>query len=506
LIFANKMWAFWMDGICPYDTGGGLKPYDPKATTLFARITEGETAPAIDDDAKPFITLMGYYGNRGHNEVPGICSRTHRQLTLASSLCTGLSFLQSSFREGEKTGPPLGDDKKEKKKKEEKEERARGPGVEKRSSLVHKHKGRRFLPAEKSSKAPRPPLSLHQIPVKPVKYNPQKAYVTLITSDGDNLNYDSGPTFDMMRQRLDLCKKHGEEGGSSSSRSSRKSSNGRISRNSSCPPLSWTLSPRLLDYAPVYAEWFYYAASETENDSFLFGPSGYSYGYPSQFDPLLLAAFANLTTKRAAEMDIIATIESANGHLGNSTAARHRAVLAYNSSKIRGVFTGNMDAVSVDWHMGDVGIIEELPGHDPYHSYPIDPDYVLACMRALPSGALAQMTVITSILQMKAIQTIAASLPPHVELVGHREALELLRQRTALVKDGMIPRPAAVRDAEEEEREIEEAQDNRGDYSEIDRTILASIGVGILTSTVVVLWCHYYCAVASSEKRQSNIL
>jgi len=201
-------------------------------------------------------------------------------------------------------------------------------------------------------------------------------------------------------------------------------------------------------------------------------------------------------------MGIIATVESANGHLSNSTAARHRAVLAYNSSTIRGVFTGNMDAVTVSWHMGDVGIIEELPGHDPYHSYPMDPGYVLACMSALPAGAIAQMTVITGILQMKPITTLAASLPPHIELVGHREALELLRQRRSLMREGM-QRPAAVRNAEEEEKETERQNDGGDHHSETDGTIDASVGVGLLISSALVLWFAYCCSATSSTNRQS---
>lgn len=46
-----------------------------------------------------------------------------------------------------------------------------------------------------------------------------------------------------------------------------------------CPPIAWTLSNRLMEYAPDVLAWFHKTA--TSRDAFLMGPSGYGYNYPA---------------------------------------------------------------------------------------------------------------------------------------------------------------------------------------------------------------------------------
>ena len=129
--------------------------------------------------------------------------------------------------------------------------------------------------------APHPP-----VPAGP--YDPASTYVAIINSDGDNIAFDevrvsvtgnadghaNGYTMDT---RIALCNKPGAV----------------------CPPVTHTMSNRMMDLAPTILHWWYSKA--TPSDSFVLGPSGYGYTYPALMDATDQTAFANATahaTKR----------------------------------------------------------------------------------------------------------------------------------------------------------------------------------------------------------------
>ena len=131
--------------------------------------------------------------------MPGSCTKTHRQITLASDMASSMSFFHGSR-----------------------------------------------LPS---------PKPLKQIPVDTsLVFDASKSYIAILTSDGDNLAYDYGATRDLMAARVALCS--------------------AMATAADCPPISWTLSPRLPELEPAQAEWYYEQAALTKRDSFLFGPSG----------------------------------------------------------------------------------------------------------------------------------------------------------------------------------------------------------------------------------------
>jgi len=70
-------------------------------------------------------------------------------------------------------------------------------------------------------------------------------------------------------------------------------------------PLGWTLSPALVDLAPVVAA--YLNASASATDDFVAAPSGLGYTYPDIFPPSLLGDFV------AATADYMARSPSAGG-------------------------------------------------------------------------------------------------------------------------------------------------------------------------------------------------
>ena len=102
-----------------------------------------------------------------------------------------------------------------------------------------------------------PPLNLN-------KLGEDKVYVTFYINDGDNVQWDI-----LMRKFWD------------------DKYRGKI-------PIAWTISPFLIDLAPLIMK--YYAESMSENDTFVSGPSGTGYWYPN-INPNYTEKFLDLARK-----------------------------------------------------------------------------------------------------------------------------------------------------------------------------------------------------------------
>ena len=92
----------------------------------------------------------------------------------------------------------------------------------------------------------------------------KKVYVSFTISDGDNLQYSQHRMLTLWRD----------------------AARGSL-------PIGWTLSPVLMQAAPVMAE--YYRSTATANDEFIAGPSGAGYMFPSHWPAQYLPAFLELT-------------------------------------------------------------------------------------------------------------------------------------------------------------------------------------------------------------------
>jgi hypothetical protein len=186
-----------------------------------------------------------------------------------------------------------------------------------------------------------------QIPQKSLTFDPSKAYVAIVTSDGDNLAYDFGFLKYMLDARVAFCL-----------------APNRTTRD--CPPVSWTFSPRLPEFAPVWLEYYYAQAKATGADSFLFGPSGFGYLYPSLLSFENQAKFAQLTCDRATELDVSATVWSENT-MWDNLPGRTEQMAFYSGSQIRGVVTELWNAPAV---VGNVTVVAaDVKGYDPCVSF-----------------------------------------------------------------------------------------------------------------------------------------
>ena len=92
-------------------------------------------------------------------------------------------------------------------------------------------------------------------------YNSSLTYVAVVMGDGDNMNFIKGSRRDWMHQRVANCAGTGSKSG--------------------CPPLLWSMSPRVLDLAPDLLHWYLNASRTTGADWFVLPPSGDLYAYPS---------------------------------------------------------------------------------------------------------------------------------------------------------------------------------------------------------------------------------
>ena len=173
-----------------------------------------------------------------------------------------------------------------------------------------------------------PVVSLKQSALQPVpKYDPSKIYVALLSSDGDNMQLDYNSLRPRMEERLALCAKSVVEASKAS--------------QASCPPVGWTISNRLMEFAPTVLRWLYAAAQRTGGrDSFLMGPSGYGFLHPSSNTKEAL--LTNLTVQAAEKLDMCAYV---HWDAYNQETAMEQAVAKYAHTAIRGVFSPVQPAV-----------------------------------------------------------------------------------------------------------------------------------------------------------------
>jgi hypothetical protein len=134
-----------------------------------------------------------------------------------------------------------------------------------------------------------PLLQNKNIQVKEV-FNTSKTYVSFVMGDGDNVAYVKSSRRDWMLQRTSRCNEQTKD------------------NYLECFPITWSLSPHLLHFAPDIIEWYYQRAAETANDYFLLPPSGDLYSYPSEFPEALQVNFVENTSRDCYLMNTSGTV------------------------------------------------------------------------------------------------------------------------------------------------------------------------------------------------------
>ncbi|MFW5985229.1 MAG: hypothetical protein ACOCQ1_03015 [Halanaerobiaceae bacterium] len=240
-----------------------------------------------------------------------------------------------------------------------------------------------------------PIKKIEQPPTEEVKYDPEKAYVALIVSDGDNIQMN----LNSFRQSFE-----------------------KRSRIDSKVPLSWTISNWLLEYAPPVLEYYYNQAQESGQDSFLMGPSGYAFVHPSHYADM--DWFAKKTSTAAKKLDMEGYV---HWDEYNNKQGMVEAIKAYSGSEIKGIFTPITPRVS-SW-INDIRIFQERYRLNIHQE---EPDEKLSEMinnlNSLSPGELTYVYVIHHS-PLDKLEIVPEQLEDHIELVGYRELIELAEQK-----------------------------------------------------------------------------
>ena len=138
-------------------------------------------------------------------------------------------------------------------------------------------------------------IQVRPAPTKPALEN--KIYLTLMISEGDNIQYDQH----YLRKLWDDPKR------------------GKI-------PIGWTISPLLRDAAPALLNYYY--ASASDNDTLISGPSGAGYAYPNAMPSEQLDTYTSRTDQYmgATGLEVITLWQTNSGVPSNETGqayARH---------------------------------------------------------------------------------------------------------------------------------------------------------------------------------------
>ncbi|CAE7692772.1 unnamed protein product [Symbiodinium sp. CCMP2592] len=257
-----------------------------------------------------------------------------------------------------------------------------------------------------------PPVqSLKQVPLLPIpKYDPSKIYVALLSSDGDNMQLDYNSLRPRMEERLALCAKDRGSGSSA------------VCPPVTSPPVGWTISNRLMEFAPTVLRWFFAAANRTRDaDSFLMGPSGYGFLHPSSNTKQ--AILRNLTVEAARKLDMCAYVHWDNY---NQEPAVERTVAAYAHTTIRGIFSPVQPAVPPVVAKDIVTFSETKRWFTQDH-----PEDIAKHLNSLNPGSTVFLYKIHDV-AFADVEAMAAALSSNVVLVGHRELIAMMRTHYGL--------------------------------------------------------------------------
>ena len=124
---------------------------------------------------------------------------------------------------------------------------------------------------------------------QPLRYDTNVSYVALVYGDMDNLDIVMTFGADHMQYRAQQC---------------------ALQRGTSpCFPLTWTLSPNLIDLSPAVLKWFYSEASQSNgSDWFIMPPSGTLYSYPGMMPPEVQDEYVKDQTTQAVTMNTSGTV------------------------------------------------------------------------------------------------------------------------------------------------------------------------------------------------------
>lgn len=262
-----------------------------------------------------------------------------------------------------------------------------------------------------------------------VQYDPSKTYVAFVVGDGDNINFMVTWRKSWVRSRLADC----------------------AQPDSSCAPLTWTISPHLPTLAPDVLAWYYASLSQTGSDYFMLPPSGHLYAYPASMNEADQDRFVSLTEQDARILGTQSTVDWEWSATWAEAESDFLPKYASAGGPIRGIFPVNVPYLisAFTWWPADQ-YAKVLTGGDggnavvfrPRSWRGVDgsdteffatPQAMADNLEALPPGTVTwvYMTSDGGLSLDNAFIPLVELLPSHIQLVSADTAAQL-----ALVADG----------------------------------------------------------------------
>lgn len=259
-------------------------------------------------------------------------------------------------------------------------------------------------------------------PPETTVYDPTATYVAFVVGDGDNIDYMMSTRREWFRQRLAACAMGG----------------------ASCPPLSWSISPHLLQLAPDVLRWYYAQSRVTGRDYFVLPPSGHLYAYPSSLAPDSQDRFVTATEQDACSLGVTGVV---HWDWAGTWADAERQFLpkyARLGGAVRGIFAMNVPYVlpAFSWPASRFfTILEGADGgqvalfkprswrgvNNDTNQFFYSPRRMAEEIAAYPRGTITwvYMTSDGGLTLQNSFLSLATMLPPHVQLVSTDTAARL---------------------------------------------------------------------------------
>eukprot|EP01116_Phalansterium_solitarium_P019838 TRINITY_DN5688_c0_g1_i1.p1 TRINITY_DN5688_c0_g1~~TRINITY_DN5688_c0_g1_i1.p1 ORF type:complete len:564 (+),score=183.55 TRINITY_DN5688_c0_g1_i1:211-1902(+) len=268
----------------------------------------------------------------------------------------------------------------------------------------------------------------------PVVYNKSESFIALVYGDMDNIDFVRSFGSDHMRERVARCtamRNAGESGGT-------------------CFPLTWTLSPNLIEFAPAIMHWYYDQSALTGGrDWFIMPPSGTLYSYPGEMPADVQASYVEQQNAQAAVMNTSGTIhwewmftwpEAWRNYFPRYVGATPagsgtRAFFLNDVPWVVPIIDMTLEGITFRW-VGKPDSPDSVVGFKPALNWqegspgggnPGNATVIAGLLSALPRGTVTyayviQNTNLTSVFEM------VDQLEPHVRLVGYEQLVDVARQ------------------------------------------------------------------------------
>jgi len=266
---------------------------------------------------------------------------------------------------------------------------------------------------------------LVQPPSPPMQYSPNMSYVALVYGDMDNVDFVRTFGSTHMQERVARC----------------------LAAQDTCFPLSWTLSPNLIEFMPATMRWYYDQAALTGgHDWFIMPPSGTLYSYPGEMPADVQAAYVEQQTQQAIIMNTSGSVhwewiftwqQAWNNYFPRYTTLNGTTTRAFFLNDVPWVFPipGMWLKGETFRFVGDPSSPQAAVGFRPAFNWqesgsgglPFNSTVIAGLINKFPAGSVQYIYVIQNT-ELASIFDMVSQLDSHIQLVSYEQLVDVARQ------------------------------------------------------------------------------